>query len=293
MTVYLEALSMSFPLRQDPAPAGRRDAGHLRRARTVQAHLQARPHFRSRTLDCAALSVPALGIGGDCFDFLMLSPRRSALVIADVAGNGVPAALLMAHLQATLRTDYALASGDLAARLERVHENLLRSVAPGHYATLFAGEYDDDTGRLRYANCGHVPPLLLRGDGGVTRLEATTTALGLFEVWPCPLAEIALAPGDLLLACTDGVTEAPDGAGNEFGIERLQEVARAARHLATPALLRVITAAVRHFAGGAPLDDLTLVAARRRGKVRAQPLRARASGHFLPARDRSASCSST
>jgi serine phosphatase RsbU (regulator of sigma subunit) len=298
MTVDQEAGSMAYPLPNDPDGddgAGRGvHAFHRRRARTVQAHLQAPPRFRARGLDCAALSIPAGDVGGDAFDFIPVSPRRTALVIADVAGKGVPAALLMAHLQAMLRSDYALGSGDLEARLCRANAALLRRVAPGHYATLFAGEYDDGTGCLRYVNCGHVPPLVLRGDGGVTQLDATTTAVGLFDAWPCPVAEITLAPGDLLVACTDGVTEAPDAAGNEFGLERWQTLALAARHLELPALLRAIATAVRRYAGAAPLDDLTLIAARRRAASPPPwPLRARAVGHVLLARNRSAPCSST
>lgn len=283
---------MALPIPELPPPAADGacppDPGALRQARTVQRHLQAPLHSHLPALDCAALSLPVHGVGGDCSDFLVLSPRRAALVLADVAGHGVPAALLAAHLQASWRSDFALAGGGLPARLQRLNAGLISRSAPGHYATLFAGEYDGRSGRLLYANCGHVPPVVLRADGGTTVLESTTTILGMFVDWECPLAEIALAPGDLLLACTDGVTEARDAAGQEFGTARWLEAARQARHLETPALLGAIAAAVQRFTGGTPQDDVTLLAARPRRPVEPQPLRARANQIPFLAREGSA-----
>lgn len=262
---------MALPI-PEPTPADPRELVH---AGVVQRHLQAPLHRRLPAIECAVLSLPARGVGGDCTDFLRLSPRRAALVLADVAGNGVPAALLAAHLQASWRSDFALATGSLTARLQRLNSGLLSRVAPGHYATIFLGEYDARTGRLAYANCGHVPPVVLRRDGGSTVLEPTTTVLGIFPDWECPLAEVGFGPGDLLVGCTDGVTEAQDAAGEEFGAERWLDAAREARHLALPALLEVIGEAVQRFAGGRAQDDVTLIAARPWPLVPPEPLRSR------------------
>ena len=172
--------------------------------------------------------------------------------MGDIAGKGVPAALMMASLQASLRSHYALGPGDLVARLQSMNRLFHECTAPGHFATLFLGEYDDRTRALRYANCGHPPGLLLRGDGNLERLGSTAMVLGIREEWACGLAETRLSPGDTLLLYTDGATEARDAAGEEFGEERLAEALRAARGLALPELAEAVAQAVRRFCGEKP-----------------------------------------
>ncbi len=243
-----------------PRPSER----EMRRAQEVQAGFLPRHCPWLATLECAGLTIPARGVGGDYYDFIRLSPRRLAIALGDISGKGVPAALLTACLQASLRSHYALGTGGLAARLESVNRLFSESVADGRFATLFLGEYDDRTRRLRYANCGHVPPLLLRSDGSHEWLAPTAGVLGIHADWDCAVAEIALGPGDTLVVCSDGVTEARSAALEEFGVARLEAAVRALRRLAPAALLAALVARVREFGGGDLADDLTLVVARPR-----------------------------
>jgi len=201
-------------------------------------------------------------VGGDYYDFLELRPGRLALVLADIAGKGISGALLMANLQANLRSQYAVALDDLPRLLKSVNQLFYENSSDSSYATLFFADYDDSSRRLRYANCGHLPPLLLRADGQVERLTATTTVLGLFEKWECSVVEVQLAAGDILILYTDGVTEAENAEGEQFGESRLIETMLAQRHLPVPSLLETIVATVQKFSDGEQADDITLVLAR-------------------------------
>jgi phosphoserine phosphatase RsbU/P len=125
---------------------------------------------------------------------------------------------------------------------------------------LFLGVYDDATRCLRYANCGHNPPVLLRADR-VETLTGTATVLGLFEDWTCSIAEISLHPGDTLAICTDGVFEAANPAGEEFGEAGLIAALRGSRQLSASALLEAVIAIVKQYAPGEQADDLTLLVA--------------------------------
>jgi sigma-B regulation protein RsbU (phosphoserine phosphatase) len=230
-------------------------------AREVQAGLLPRRSPRLETLACAGVTCPAEGLGGDWFDFLKPSPRRLAIALGDISGKSVPAALMSASLQATLRAHYALGGGDLAARLESINRLFHECTASGHFASLFLGEYDDRNRRLRYANCGHVPPLLLRADGEPEWLASTATLLGILPDWRCAIAETTLSAGDTLLLYSDGATEARNPAGEEYGEQRLAASFHAARRMPLPALLEVVAREVRMFTGGRMADDLTLVVA--------------------------------
>src|SRR5208282_5030893 len=136
-------------------------------------------------------------VGGDYYDFLELRPGRLALVLADIAGKGVSGALLMANLQANLRSQYALAVDDLPRLLTSVNHLFYENTDDASYATLFFADYDDSSRKLRYANCGHLPPLLLRSSESsqessetpkVERLSSTCTVMGLFQAWQCEIA---------------------------------------------------------------------------------------------------------
>ena len=242
--------------------AERRAAQEIEIARQVQARLFPQKHPPLRTLDYAGGCTQARQVGGDYYDFLDLGPERLGLVLADIAGKGISGALLMANLQANLRSQYAVALQDVPRLLQSVNRLFHENTADNSYATLFFADYDDRTRRLRYANCGHLPPLLLRAGGGVERLEATSTVLGLFETWSCRVEETFLAPGDFLALYTDGVTEAARADGEEFGEARLVHTVCAHRALRVEDLLTAIVGAVREFSGPEQADDITLVVAK-------------------------------
>jgi len=231
-------------------------------AREVQARLLCPKSLRMDRLRYCGRSLPAGEIGGDYFDFLDAGPGRLGLALGDISGKGVSAALMMAGLQASLRSLYAETADDLGRLLRSVNRLFCESTAAQHYASLFLADYDDATGRLRYANCGHLPPLLLHADSTVCRLTPTATVLGMFEEWECAVSEVRLEPGDTLLMFTDGATEARNDRGDEYGEARLLEALSRRRHLPVSPLVWELQWAIRSFSGSRRHDDLTLVAAR-------------------------------
>jgi serine phosphatase RsbU (regulator of sigma subunit) len=244
--------------------AERRVAHELAIARQVQARLFPQSMPPSRSLEYAGACLPARAVGGDYYDFLRLGPDRLGLVIGDVMGKGIAAALLMANLQANLRSQAAFALDEPQRLLQSVNRLFCDNSPESSFASLFFAEYHDGTGGLRYVNCGHLCGLHLRRDGSVGRLEATSTVLGLFRDWECSVGECRLDPDDVLALYTDGVTEAFDTDGREFGEERLVEALRRHRSRPTDALLGALVDEVRAFSPHEQHDDLTLVVARRR-----------------------------
>jgi serine phosphatase RsbU (regulator of sigma subunit) len=246
----------------------RRAAQEMDFARQVQARLFPQKLPVIRSLDYTGGCVPARKVGGDYYDFLELRPGRLALVLADIAGKGVSGALLMANLQANLRSQYAIALDDLSRLLASVNRLFYETTDNSSYATLFFGDYDDCTRRLRYVNCGHLPALLMRAqpDGAhksnAEWLRATSTVLGLFENWHCEIAEVTLRPGDTLLLYTDGITEAVNAAGEEFGENRLRDIVKTAGDVPAQKIFHAVLNAVQEFSPGEQQDDITLVAAR-------------------------------
>jgi sigma-B regulation protein RsbU (phosphoserine phosphatase) len=244
--------------------AERRAAREMEIAKEVQARLLPGEPPRLATMDCAARCVQARQVGGDYFDFLDLGAAQTGFVLADVSGKGVHAALLMANLQAHLRSLSAVTGADPARLLDAVNRSLWKSTAAQHYATLWYGIYDDRARRLQYVNCGHSPALWLRGTGDVERLAATATVVGLFERWECAVRGVQLEPGDLLAIFSDGITEAMRGE-EEFGEDRLLAELRLRRGHSAGEIVTAALDAVQRFSGGAQSDDLTLLIA----KVRA------------------------
>jgi serine phosphatase RsbU (regulator of sigma subunit)/catechol 2,3-dioxygenase-like lactoylglutathione lyase family enzyme len=242
--------------------AERQTAHELAIAKQVQTRLFPQRQPLIRTLDYAGICRPARTVGGDYYDFLDLGSRRLGLVIADIVGKGIGAALLMANLQAALRSQCATAWEHPERFLRSVNQLLYENTAEGDYATLFFAEYDDDTRKLRYSNCGHPPALLLRGHDGLQRLRATCTVVGLFEEWECAMEEYELAPGDAVLLYTDGVTEARNVDGEEFGEERLLESARKHRERSLPELLAAVADQAQRFSPHEQADDITLIVAK-------------------------------
>jgi serine phosphatase RsbU (regulator of sigma subunit) len=246
--------------------AERRAAHELEIARDVQARLfpQRLPELES--LEYAGACVQTHQVGGDYYDFLDLGQARLCLVLGDIAGKGIAAALLMANLQANLRSLCATAVEQPEQLLQSVNRLFYENTAENAYATLFYSEYDDRTCRLRYANCGHLPGLLVRSDGTVMRLSSTASVLGLFSDWPCSTAELQLSPGDLFAIYTDGVTEAVNQRDEEFGEERLLDIITRARDLSPRHIVTTVFDEVRRFSGERQRDDVTFIVARCRSR---------------------------
>jgi serine phosphatase RsbU (regulator of sigma subunit) len=242
--------------------AERQAAHDLAIAKQVQTRLFPQRQPAIRTLAYAGICHPARTVAGDYYDFLDLGSGRLGLVLADIAGKGIGAALLMANLQAALRSQCATAWEQPERLLRSVNQLLYENTDEGNYASLFFAEYDDDTRKLRYSNCGHPPGLLVRGDDSLERLEATCTVVGLFEKWECTIEERELAPGDAVLLYTDGVTETVSGEGEEFGEERLLKAARQHGQLPLPELLAALTDQARRFSPDEQADDITLIVAK-------------------------------
>ena len=211
----------------------------------------------------AAVTIAARNVAGDYYDFLPLSDGRLALALADVSGKGVPAALIMSVVQASLRiisSDPTLPLPVLAARM---NEFIYRSTQSNSYATFFYARLDERTLELEYVNAGHNPPFVVRAaDEGATihELASGGTVLGLFPEASHESGSITLRANDVLLIFTDGVPESMNQAGDEFGEERLKRVLRAGLHLPVGQMADLVSAEVTRWATGAPQhDDLTFV----------------------------------
>lgn len=241
--------------------AERRAAHELEIAKHVQSRLFPQVLPPLKTLEYSGVCIQARKVGGDYYDFLDLGQGRFGFVIADISGKGIAAALLMANLQANLRSLCAIARTQPDQLLRSVNQLFCENTSDGAFATLFFGEYDDAARLLRYANCGHLPALVLRIDGSVIRLDATATVLGIFRKWECEVGECQLAPGDLLALYTDGITESSDAAGDEFGESRLVDSLRRHRTPSTQAALLNIVDEVLHFSPQEQHDDITLIVA--------------------------------
>jgi sigma-B regulation protein RsbU (phosphoserine phosphatase) len=261
--VSLENMSMA-ELIAERLELDRRAAREMQIARDVQSRLfpQVMPALAS--LEYAGACLQARQVGGDYYDFVHLDSGHLAFVLADISGKGIAGALLMASLQANLRSRYEVARDDLPRLLNSVNQFFYENTPDDRYATMFLGVYDDATRELTYANCGQNPPLVFRSDGSLERLAATATVIGLFPNWQCDTRTIVLQPNDVLVIYTDGVTEANDAGGNEFGEERMKQTVRATFERTAQEILTAIQDAVQKFSPSEQFDDLTLVVARAR-----------------------------
>jgi serine phosphatase RsbU (regulator of sigma subunit)/catechol 2,3-dioxygenase-like lactoylglutathione lyase family enzyme len=240
----------------------RRAAQELDIAKQVQARLFPQTLPPLKTLEYAGVCRQARQVGGDYYDFLDLGSERLGFVIGDISGKGIAAALLMANLQANLRSQSAIAVDQPQRLLRSVNQLFCENTTDGAFATLFFAEYNDATRRLRYANCGHLAALLLRRDDSIERLESTATILGVFKRWDCEISETQVSPGDILALYTDGITESFNDAGEEFGEERLAAALCRDRSLSSNQLLNTIVDKVRQFSPREQHDDITLIIAK-------------------------------
>lgn len=235
----------------------------LRTAARIQQMLlpAAAPAFEPYQL--AGRSRSAREVGGDYFDFLAVDEDRLALCLGDVSGKGVPAALLMANLQATIRgrIDGNVTPG---AVVERANRLLVRSTGSNKFVTFFFAILDRRTHRLTYCNAGHNPPLLFSGNNEPRTLQEGGAALGVIAGAPYQEGSVSFAPSDLLVVYSDGVTEAEDREEQELGVDRLIDVVRGDLPEGPHQLIETIIAAVERHADGLPRhDDITVVVAGR------------------------------
>jgi serine phosphatase RsbU (regulator of sigma subunit)/predicted enzyme related to lactoylglutathione lyase len=240
----------------------RRTAQELEIAKQVQARLFPQTLPPLNTLDYAGICIQARHVGGDYYDFLALGNQRLGLVIGDIAGKGIAAALLMANLQANLRSQYALARDEPQLFLQSVNRLFYQNTTDSAYATVFFADYDDNNRRLRYTNCGHLSAILLRRKGHVERLHSTATVLGLFEDWHSPTVECQLSPGDILALYTDGVTEAFNEHEEEFGEDRLIAALQQNSTLPPAEILSTTINEIQRFSPHEQHDDITLIVAK-------------------------------
>jgi len=223
------------------------------------------------SLDVRAVMRPAREVGGDFYDYFLIDRDRLAFAIGDICGKGLPAALFTAIVVTVLRTA-AREEQSPAATVARANAILCRDNAACLFATVVFGIVEVRTGRVSYCNCGHNAPVVVRADGSLRSLPATGLPLGLYDDRSAAEAEVLLDPGEALVLYTDGLSEAVDEAGVEFGELRLHGVLERSRGAGASALVAGLLDAVDAFAGTAePSDDRTCVVVRRRDGHRNQP----------------------
>ncbi len=235
-------------------------------ARQVQSQLFPREVPKLKTLELTGLCNPARVVSGDYYDFIPIDSRSMALIIGDISGKGISAALLMASVQSSLHAQLtAGANGSVspAVLVSRLNRQLYENTPPEKYATFYCGVYDEQNGRLSYTNAGHLAPLLVRRNN-VIRLESNGMAVGLFPDFPYEQSAIELQPGDLLMAFTDGITESENAAGDQFGETRLTELLIRSSEKPLDEIVQVITSAIKDWAYDLDnQDDTTILLARR------------------------------
>ncbi|HOO54704.1 MAG TPA: SpoIIE family protein phosphatase [Methanothrix sp.] len=210
--------------------------------------------------DLAAKSLPAKEVGGDFYDFIPISKDEMGLVIADVSGKSVPAALFMVLSRAMVKAS-AAKNPSVSEVAKRANDLIAADAKSGMFVTLFYAILDQKARTLRYVNAGHNPPLVLNGEtGNLTLLKTRGIAMGVMDDAEMEEREIGIGEGDLVVFYTDGVTEASDDGFYQFGVERLVETVKKNSHLSAAGLVEKITGEVLAFSKGAPqFDDITLM----------------------------------
>jgi sigma-B regulation protein RsbU (phosphoserine phosphatase) len=213
-------------------------------------------------LDYAGACRAAHGVSGDYYDFFELPSGRLALLLADVSGKGMPAALLAASLHAAVRAYAPSADRNCGELLAKVNQLIFESTSPDRFVTVFYAVYDPADRVLTWANAGHCPPLCVRADSDVIRLDSLTTPTGIMPTIPALQQTLRLERGDRLVIVSDGILEAQNQAGDEFGEARLPPLVRTSPSLPASALCDLILDQVARFSRGTTqADDMTVVAA--------------------------------
>ena len=238
-------------------------------AREVQLSLFPKQQLHLENLEVASICRPALSVSGDYYDFVPMDGRRVALVIGDISGKGISAALLMASLQSSVHAQIMMARNSAAPRLSpadivgHLNEQLYQNTTSDKFATFYCSIYDDATGELCYTNAGHVPPLIVR-EGSVIRLEPNGTIIGAFPDARYEEDRIRFHPRDLMVATTDGITECENATGDQFGEDQLIELLLQNSNKPLKELIEIVVRAVTLWAHDLPgQDDTTLLLARR------------------------------
>lgn len=201
-------------------------------------------------------------VGGDCYDFIPLPNHQLAIAIGDASGKGVAAALMIASVQSSLRTAATFTGGDAPAVVAVVNRQVHASSVTGRYATLFYGVFDSRSRTLQYVNAGHNPPMIIRRDGSVLWLEAGGVPVGIFSDYVYAEGAVQLEPGDVLVAYTDGVIEALNSSGREWGVEGLQTSAVTNREESAEQVVSAVFEAMEEYAKGRRIDDATVAVLR-------------------------------
>ena len=232
-------------------------------ARSVQQRLFPQSYPKIAGVDCAGYCRPAHGIGGDYYDFLTLSGGRMGIALGDVAGKGIPAALLMASLQASLRGQRLSGPADLGQLMTNLNFLIHEASPENRYATFFYGELDTAARRLDYVNAGHNAPMIFRAGGEVERLRASGPVVGLVDAARFEQRSVGVGPGDVLVVYSDGISEAMNASDEEWGEGQLADAARSVMPCEPQKLIDKLFAAADAFAGGAVQhDDMTVVVVR-------------------------------
>jgi len=201
-------------------------------------------------------------VGGDCYDFIPLPHNQLAMAIGDASGKGVAAALMIASVQSSLRTAAVFTGGDALAVVAAVNRQAHASSVAGRYATLFYGVFDGRTRTLQYVNAGHNPPMVIRRDGSVLWLVTGGVPVGMFAESAYTEGAVQLEPGDVVVAFTDGVIEALNSSGEEWGAEGLRKSAAKNREGSAEQVVSAIFYAMEEYADGCQTDDATVAVLR-------------------------------
>lgn len=243
----------------------RRLEEELVRARETQMTLVPARPMRVGAWEAAGRIVPARAVGGDAFDYFPISESRFGLAIADVSGKGIPAALLMSNVVASLRA-FCNGRTSIPDAIRRVNQSFTRTIATGKFITLFYCEVDISTGMLQFVNAGHNPPLLRRENGDIEKLTEGGVPIGIFEDWEYVQGEVRFHAGDALMLYSDGISEAFDPFGTEYGEDRLEALWREQGSRPPIEVIEHTLSDVAGFRASAEQsDDMTLVVLGARG----------------------------